>query len=276
MSEYDSHGDLVLKLQQKAGDRCRDLTEKLKEAFSEFIRVESVEVVFFAEMSVDHLAAAFQKYPLVLKPILVSCNIAARAIERDLNIKNVDTYSPRLTEKQAGEVAAYIKQFLPPYIAIPALCSLDQHFYIDKEMRASKGRWEAIITEALNKYAKEDFKKRKFDVDGQKFELDAASPPSGLIAIGIDVKRIEARRDIHKRCDEIINKAAKFKVAFPSSKFAAVIYYPFIDEHLNVQSRLKSKLIDIVVFAGTGTDSIANAVQTLLIAVEHQKLTTKG
>jgi len=127
----------------------------------------------------------------------------------------------------------------------------------------------------LSKYGKVSFKKRKFAVNDQKFELDAASPIEGKIQIGVDVKRIEARRDIHKRCDEILNKASKFKATFPDGKFAAVIYYPFVDEHLNVQSRLKSTLIDIVVFAGTQTESTNNAVQTLLIAVEHQKQVEK-
>jgi len=136
MADYDNHGDLVLKLQERANERCWDLADKLKEAFKNFIKTESLEVVFFSEMNVDDLANAFIKFPSVLKPILTACNIAARAIERDLNITNLDTYFPRLSEKQAGEIAAYIKQFLPSYIAIPALCSLDKHFYMDKEMRS--------------------------------------------------------------------------------------------------------------------------------------------
>lgn len=45
------------------------------------------------------------------------------------------------------------------------------------------------------------------------------------------MKRIEARRDIHKRCDEIVRKAVKLKQIYPKVKFGAVIYYPFIDEH---------------------------------------------
>jgi len=271
MADYDTHGDLMLHVQAEAETRCAELAKELKEAFQNFIKLETVEVVFFADMTAADLAIAFLKHPGVLKPVLTVCNIAARAIERDLGIRNVDTYKPRLNEQQAHQLAGYLKPFLPAYIAIPALCSLDQYFYIDKEIRASKGRWEKGILESLNKYGKAPFKKRKFKVDGQEFELDAAAPERGAIEIGVDVKRIEARRDIHKRCDEIVNKASKFKAAYPTGKFGAVIYYPFVEEHVNVQSRLRSSMIDEVVFAGSSTDSIVNAVRTLLINCEFVK-----
>lgn len=44
-----------------------------------------------------------------------------------------------------------------------------------------------------------------------------------MIEHAVDVKRIEARRDIHKRCDEIVNKAAKFKRNYPRGTFIAFI-----------------------------------------------------
>jgi hypothetical protein len=117
----------------------------------------------------------------------------------------------------------------------------------------------------LNKYGKAKFRKRKFRVGIESFELDAASPPTGEpVEIGIDVKRIEARQDIHKRGDEIVNKAAKFKSTYPAAKFGAVVYYPFFQEHLNVQSRLESPNIDCVVFASLSAESIENAVRLLL------------
>ena len=100
------------------------------------------------------------------------------------------------------------------------------------------------------------------------FELDAATPEEGPIQAGIDVKRIEARRDIHKRCDEIVNKARKLKAAFPRSRFGAVVYYPFIDEHVNVQNRLRSEAVDSIVFASDSDDSINNAVRHLLSMLE--------
>ena len=89
--------------------------------------------------------------------------------------------------------------------------------------------------------------------------MDAAYPTTGNIQIAVDVKRIEARRDIHKRCDEIVNKAAKFKGVYSKAKFVAFIYYPFTEEHSHISSRLRSENIDVVVFASENTDSIRNA-----------------
>jgi len=117
---------------------------------------------------------------------------------------------------------------------------------------------------ALNRLATIAFKKRKFEWRGEVYELDAAAPETGLIADAIDIKRIEARRDIHKRSDEIVNKADRFKRVFPSGKFGTVIYYPFIQEHSNIQDRLRSDNIDSVVFASEAKESIANAIGLLL------------
>jgi len=195
---------------------------------------------------------------------LAACNIAARAIERDLSIKNLDTYNPRLNQDQAKVIAGYIKPFLPPYLEIPALIQIDRVAFIDKEIRKGKGQWEKTVLASINKFGSLQFMKRMFVVEGEEFELDAASPQSGDIEVGVDMKRIEARRDIHKRCDEIVNKAAKLRAAFPSSKFGAVIYYPFIEEHINVQNRLRSDNISGVVFASEAKDSIENAVRMLL------------
>ena len=109
MSDYDRHGDLVLRVQTKAETRCAELAKELKEAFQGFIRLEAVEVVFFSEMSAADLASAFLRHSSVLKPVLTSCNIAARAIERDLDIRNVDTYKPKLTEQQANLLAGLFR-----------------------------------------------------------------------------------------------------------------------------------------------------------------------
>jgi hypothetical protein len=92
-------------------------------------------------MSAFDLANALIKHPLIVKPLLAACNIAARAIERDLSIKNVDTYAPRLDAGKAEVIAGYIKPFLPTYLEIPALVH-----------------------------------KRMFTADNEQFELDAATP----------------------------------------------------------------------------------------------------
>ncbi|MCE2503061.1 MAG: hypothetical protein J4G05_03230 [Chlorobi bacterium] len=236
----------------------------LSEAFPDFIEKREVSVILFSSMTAFDLAEGIIQYPVVLKPLIAACNIAARAIERDIGIKNLNTYEPRLTRESANIIAGYIKPFLPEYLEIPSLGTVDRVAFVDKEMRKNKGNWERKISSKLKKHAGKDFKKRKFTIGGEVFELDAAYPATGDVQVGIDVKRIEARRDIHKRCDEIVNKARKLKEAFPDSKFAAAIYYPFIDEHVNIQHRLYSDDVDCVVFASDGADSIRNAVWNMI------------
>ncbi len=262
--EYGSHADYMGWVKADADSRQEAIEDALRKVFSSFIEKREVEVIVFSGMDAFDLAKAIISRPLILKPLLAACNIAARAIERDLSIKNVDTYSPRLSDDQAKVIAGYIKPYLPPYLEIPTLSQIDRVAFIDKEIRKEKGRWEKRIVESLNRFGSLQFHKRLFPVEAEQFELDAASPKSGDIKVGIDVKRIEARRDIHKRCDEIVNKAAKLKSAFPSSKFGAVIYYPFIEEHINIQNRLRSDSIEGIVFASEAKESIESAVRMLL------------
>jgi len=261
---YGSQADYVRWIKEDADSRQEAVLDALRKAFSNFIEVREVEVILFSTMTAFDVAEAITAHPLILKPLLAACNIAARAIERDLSIKNLDMYSPRLNEDQAKVIAGYVKPFLPPYLEVPSLSHIDRIAFIDKEIRKRKGRWERKIIESLNRFSYVQFNKRMFLSEGEQFELDAATPPSGNITVGIDIKRIEARRDIHKRCDEIVNKANKLKSAFPQSKFGAVVYYPFIDEHVNVQNRLHSDNIDCVVFSSEARESIQNAARMLL------------
>ncbi|MEW6620205.1 MAG: hypothetical protein AB1422_12875 [bacterium] len=262
--KYGSHADYMEWVKDDADSRQKSIEKALHEAFSNFIEKREVEVIVFSSMNAFDLAEAIVSRPLILKPLLAACNIAARAIERDLSIKNLNTYSPHLNEDQAKVIAGYIKPFLPSYLEIPALSQIDRVAFIDKEIRKGKGRWEKDILESLNRFSSLQFHKRIFTAGGEEFELDAASPKSGDIKVGVDIKRIEARRDIHKRCDEIVNKAAKLKSTFPNSKFGAVVYYPFIEEHINIQNRLRSDNIDCVVFASESNESIENAVRMFL------------
>jgi len=270
-NKYGSHADYMDWVKKDAKSRQRVIENTLRKAFSNFIEKREVEVIVFSNMTAFRLAEAIIAYPLILKSLLAVCNIAARAIERDLSIKNVDTYNPRLTNDQAKVIAGYIKPFLPSYLEIPTLSQLDKISFIDKEIRKGKGRWEKRVIESFNRFGNLPFQKRMFIIEGEQFELDAASPKSGEIKFGIDIKRIEARRDIHKRCDEIVNKANKLKSAFPGSKFGAVIYYPFIEEHVNIQNRLRSDNIDGIVFASEGKESIENAVKILISTLEISK-----
>lgn len=256
-------------VKESADNRQKAINIALQKAFSNYIEIREVELVVFSNMTALELAKAILEQPVILKPLLVCCNIAARAIERDLNIKNLDTYSQRLNEDHIKVIAGYIKPFLPPYLELPALSHMDRIAYIDKEVRKGKGRWERGVIVALSQHAQTHFRKRMFEAGGEQFELDAAIPMEGDIHLGIDIKRIEARRDIHKRCDEIVNKANKLKSAFSKAKFGAIIYYPFIDKHVNIQNRLRSSDIDGVFFASESNDSIENAVKLLLSTLKR-------
>jgi len=261
---YGTHSDYMSWVSEEAQERQTRIEKELRQAFASFIETRPVEVIVFANISALDLADAIINYPSILKVLLAICNIAARAIERDLQIKNVDTYNPKITKQQSTAIAGYIKPFLPAYLEIPAMVNLDRVAFIDKEIRKAKGRWELKIRDSLNSFANVRFRKRKFMVGGEEFELDAATPEEGPIQAGVDIKRIEARRDIHKRCDEIVNKSAKLKNIYPQVKFAAVIYYPFIDEHVNIQNRLSSENIDAIAFASEADESVESAVRMIL------------
>lgn len=262
--QYGTHADFYGRVNEPANARAFEIAKALSKAFSKYIKREEVDVIFFENLSALELAEAIQSQPIILKPLLAACNIAGRAIERDLSIKGVDTYRPRISKDEAQVIAGYIKPFLPVALAVPAIAFVDRVAFIDKEIRKSKGQWEKLILEAVNRLSGKEFKKRKFKNHNELFELDAAFPKVGDVLCGLDVKRIEARRDIHKRSDEIINKAAKVKEVYPSAKFGAIIYYPFIEEHVNVQDRLRSPHIDSIVFAAESVSSIENAVKLLL------------
>jgi len=268
---YDSHADYMGWVKTDADARAVEVRTTLIRAFAKFVEVREIEVINFSTMTAMDLAAAIQEEPSILKPLMACCNVAGRAVERDLDIRGLDTYVPRLSETHAAAIAGYLKPFLPQELAVPALSELDRFFFVDKEIRARKGRWEQTIVESLNKLSRHTSKKRRFDVGKESFEIDAAAPETGKIEIAIDVKRIEARRDIHKRADEIINKATKFKKKHPKSLFAAVVYYPFTAEHVNVQSRLESRYIDAVCFASQGGEQIGVAIGLLVDQLKIRK-----
>lgn len=262
--EYSSQADYVAKVTAAAESRSKEVAKALRAAFAGRIRQEELEVIDFQATSALELGQAIAEHPIILKPLLAVCNVAGRAIERDLDLRNVDTYGLRLSRDQAHAIAGYIKPFLPPSLPLPALSHMDRVLFIDKEVRASKGQWEKLITEALIRFSGLPFKKTKFKVRRQEFELDSAFIKGKTIAYAVDVKRIEARRDIHKRIDEIANKANKFKLVYPKAKFGAVIYYPFPAEHGNIRDRLETRYIDSIQFAGESQQSIYQAVRLLL------------
>jgi hypothetical protein len=208
-----------------ANTRTKAVDAALRDALKRVIRRQQCDFIHFSKLSAAELANAIHLRPEILKPLLVTCNVAGRAIARDLKLK-VNTYRPRLTESQALSLAEYIKPYLPDSVPVEGVVLIDKTEYIDKEIRKGKGAWERSVCDAFNEVAKVAFKKRKFTWGRDNFELDVASPLTGPIRFGVDVKRVEGDLDVHKRSDEIVNKADKFKQVYPKGKFAAVVYYP--------------------------------------------------
>lgn len=271
-SAYAPHAVRLAWVLDDAKQRRSTVSGELRRAFGAYVEMRQTEWIRFDAVSVDTLARAFRDHPAVVKPITAICNIASRAIFRDLGFQ-VNTYRPRLTLEQANQLAGYVKPFLPQSMAVPAIAAVDDWFFIDKEMRSYQGRWESLITDSLNRRTGKTFKKRKFKIadsgsgDLLEFELDAALPARGEpIEVGVDVKRIGSPRDIHKRTDEILNKAVKFKSRYPDGKFGAVVYYPFDPAgQANIASRARSSNIDGLVFpAGDAPDYVVSAVLMLI------------
>ncbi len=263
--DYTSQADYVRWVSRLADERSSEVAGSLRQAFHHRISKELVEIIEFERLPAEELARTIVEYPLVLKPLLIAANVAARSIERDLGIKGVNTYSPKLTEQQALAISGYLAAFLPPTIALPSLVLLDRTMFMDKEIRRLKGDWETAVVQKMNTLAPVNYRKTRFVHDEQTYELDAAAfDQNGSICHAVDVKRIEARRDVHKRIDEIAGKAIHFKAAYPDGQFAAIIYYPFTKEHDSVANRLRSPNIDSIVFAGSSSKSIEAGVRRLL------------
>lgn len=266
---YASHRDYLKRATPQADARYKIIREKALEAFKSYIREERCLVIHFDGMNATELGRVLAKYPSLAKPLMILCGVAERAIERDLGLKGLNSYSPRFQKDSAKVLAGYLKPFLPDSMELDSFCAVDRLMFLDKEIRKGKGRWEQLVRVALSAAGemaamKGGFKKRMFKSGGEAFELDAAYPATGEIAVAVDIKRIEARRDIHKRCDEIVNKAAKFKAVHTKGKFVAFIYYPFVEEQSHIENRLYSENIDVAVFASENEDAIRNAAISAL------------
>jgi hypothetical protein len=264
--DYDTQQTLVGRVAADASGRYDKILSDLTAAFAAYSeKIEDTKVAF-SRMSVEDLASVLLSHPMVLKPILIlACVGGSRAIQRDLGFKSIDTYSPKLNTELARRLAAYLLPLLPESATITAIAQLDRTEYVDKEIRASKGRWEKVVLGKLAEVYDIPFKKRRFTYNSEDYEIDAAAPASGNIRVGVDIKRIEATRDLHKRCDEIIGKARALKNAFPGAKVAAIVYYPFNKD--DIRSRLAGSDLDKVVFADSNEESIERAAAELLHAL---------
>src|ERR1041385_6056241 len=96
-NEYSSQQDYLRRIQEDVTARHLNVEEGLRKAFAAFIEIREVEVVVFSGMSVYELRDAIRAQPIILKALLACCNVAGRALARDLGM-TVDTYSPRMSE----------------------------------------------------------------------------------------------------------------------------------------------------------------------------------
>ena len=142
---YGNQKEYVSRVLPAAIARQREIEQELRSAFSAYIETREIDVVIFEKMPATDLAKAIKEHPRILKALLAACNLAGRALKRDLKIDNIDTYEPTLTIEQANAVASYLLSFLPEYLEVPTLSQIDRISFIDKEIRKDKGRWEKLV-----------------------------------------------------------------------------------------------------------------------------------
>jgi len=88
---YGNQREYIDKVLPFADARQGEIHAALTQAFKKYIERREVEVIVFENMAAVELAEAIQANPIILKPLLASCNLAGRAIKRDLKIDGIDT-----------------------------------------------------------------------------------------------------------------------------------------------------------------------------------------
>lgn len=83
--EYGSQVESVSRVTASADERSQAVDAALRAAFAAAIRLESLEVIDFRALTVMDLGRALESHPVILKPLLAVCNVAGRALERDLS-----------------------------------------------------------------------------------------------------------------------------------------------------------------------------------------------
>jgi hypothetical protein len=106
---YATHRDYLKRAGPAAAARARIIREKAREAFKDFIREERCLVTHFADINAAQLGRILANYPELAKPLMILCNVAERAIERDLGLKGLNSYSPRFRRDSAKALAGYLK-----------------------------------------------------------------------------------------------------------------------------------------------------------------------
>ena len=149
--DYASHRDYVKRATPAADERAKLIRERAAEAFKDYIREERCLIIHFADINATELGRILAKYPVLAKPLMILCNVAERAIERDLGLKGLNSYSPRFQHDPAKALAGYLKPFLPERMELESFCAVDRLMFLDKEIRKGKGRWEQHVSAALSK-----------------------------------------------------------------------------------------------------------------------------
>jgi len=259
---YNSEIDYFQIVSPSAERRANEIETEIAMAFQDWIKIYESRLIDISGITPDQLGEILFNHPKLLKPLSVLGVVAGRAFEKDLGIKNINTYEPNLDKQESVKIAGYLLNQIPREFLLESLRELDRNQFIDKEKRKFKGSWENQIREMLVNLSGLDFSKCKITVSGEEYEIDAAYFEGKYLKYAIDVKKIGARRDFQKRSDEIVNKSDAYKRRFPNGNFAAVVHYPF--EKDAVRSRLNRESIDLVVFANDSPESIAEAVKDLI------------
>lgn len=244
-----------------AEKRAEKIEAELALALEHYITLTEARLIDISSLTPEALGKILFEHPHILKPLIALSAIGGRAFDKDLGISNVDTYNPKIDEQEAKCIGKYLLNLLPNKFSLETLVQVDRLQFIDKEKRKIKGRWEDDIRKVLKEQTGLPFVKKMIRVV-KKYEIDAAYFKNDYLEYAIDVKVMGAKRDIHKRSDEIINKSVAYKQLYPKGKFAAVVYYPFNPE--DVIDRLKRPTIDSIVFADASQESIVIAVKELI------------
>ncbi len=261
-NEFSHQKDLYFEAQKRSVQRREKIKKAIRTELHKYLSEFKDIEIRASDIGEDELALVLFRAPILLKALISTCNIAQRAIKRDLGF-DVKTYGTTLKMNRATQLAKYIKPFLPKTITLESLLLVDHVYFIDNEMRQIKGsEWEKRVIETLRRISGRDFRKRKFN--SNHYEIDAALASRGIIIVGVDIKRIESPRDIHKRSDEIINKAVHLKRTFPDAKFFAMIYFPFPKEQDKIEERFAESQVDGIVYVRASDVSIRNSCEELV------------
>lgn len=89
--EYGTHTAYMAALRDAADKRQEVIEDQLRTAFEGHIEQRPVDVIVLDDVTVPELAAALVAHPMILKPLIITCNIASRAIARDVGLRGVNT-----------------------------------------------------------------------------------------------------------------------------------------------------------------------------------------